>query len=447
MAKKTRINWSKSPHFDVLVNAVCDYNNHLRFCQANGAKPLSISKFWSINIKGNGQIRLPLRTLSGYIKKKNGSTSRRLGSQVGPKSEASKLRMQYAEQQQRKRQLEIDNIVNHLLGNQLCFFLPGPPMNAASVPLQRPIIEPQWPTDGGRQQREDEGERISRLNQQYKRMSIDFKSLPQRTLAEKREWQDRMARKLPHFCNNTIGGDKDFLDKELELLRQCGKTCGSAEVSYVAPQRGEMGLAGGARTLKRRAKLKRKIDHFQRIQTRQTLALKSGVGRPALMVSVDYLLKRFDQGLIDSGLQPSNLRHQLREYNYIRSQELKEKVAAGDGTSEDASEDDGLVGVKDFDISAEESALLRGEILNEMVLEGDDVSYDDGDSGLERQTLEQMVSEGDDVSYVDVELGNRQERRWALDQTVFEGDGGACYDDVDSGNSWGRRWILDHNIA
>jgi hypothetical protein len=354
--------------------------------------------------------------------------------------------MQYGAQQQRKMQVEIDNIVNQLLGNQWCFFLPNPPMNAAGVPLQLPTIEPQ-PAEGRRQQQqEDDKERVSRLNQQYKRMSIDFKSLPCRTLAEKRDWQVRMASKLPHFCNTTIGGDKDFLDKELELLRQCGKTCGSAEVGYIAPQRGEMGLAGGARTLKRRAKLEKKIDHFKRIQTRQTLALQSGVGRPALMVAADYLLKRFDQGLVDSGLQPSDLRHRLREYNYIRSKELKEKGNdTGDGTSDDASDDDDL-GVKDLDISVEESALLRREILNEMVLEGDDVSYDDVD--LERQKLDQMVWEGDDVSYVvDVDPGDRQERRWALDQTLLEGGNGVSYDDVDSGNSWGRRWTLDHNIA
>ena len=445
MAKKTRINWAKNPHFGVLVTAVCDYNSHCRFCQANGVKPLSISKFWRNNIKGNGPIHLPLRTLSGYIKKKNASTRRRLGSQVGPKSEASRRRMQYGQEQQRKRQLEIDNIINQLLGNHL----PSPPpMNAAGVPLQLPTIEPQPEVEERQHQQEDNGGGVSRLNQQYKQMSIDFKNLPRRSPAEKREWQYQMATKLPRLCD-IVGGDKDFLDKEIELLRQCGSTFGSAEVFYVAPQRNEIGQAGGIRTMNRRAKLERKIDHFQRIQTRQTLVLRSGVGRPALMVAADYLLKRFDQDLVGNGLQPSDLRQRLREYNHLRSEELKKMNNDQDVSSEDASYDSNDLGVKELDISVEESALLRREILDEMVLEDDDVSYDDVDLP-QRQTLDQMVLEGDDTSYVDIDSSGTHKYKsrwqWPLHQTVLEGSDGS-YVGVDSGNMWERRWALDSNTA
>ena len=50
----------------------------------------------------------------------------------------------------------------------------------------------------------------------------------------------------------------------------------------------------------------------------------SGAGRPALMITLDVLLKKYDEELEQLGLSPSELRGQLREANDNRREDLRQ---------------------------------------------------------------------------------------------------------------------------
>ena len=84
-------------------------------------------------------------------------------------------------------------------------------------------------------------------------------------------------------------------------------------------------VASKAKTVKRRSRMEAKLRLFKLIQVRRSLSmLNSGVGRPALMVTLNVLLKKYDEELDQLGLEPSGLRGQLREANDCRRNDLRE---------------------------------------------------------------------------------------------------------------------------
>jgi hypothetical protein len=119
---------------------------------------------------------------------------------------------------------------------------------------------------------------------------------------------------LPEICR-LIGyrNDSAFLKEEIDLMDRCFDTFGSAEVFYREPRFTDEDEDNA----KRRARLERKIQEFQMVQTRHCMATThSAADIQPTLVAIDYLIGKLDDTLKRRGVPPSGLRWRLREFQY-----------------------------------------------------------------------------------------------------------------------------------
>ena len=183
----------------------------------------------------------------------------------------------------------------------------------------------------------------SRLQRQYQHMELDFTNKKRSPALKKYVYEYRKSI-LPQICA-MLGGDDNFLKKELEWVDTCHRTFGGSEVPYKYPSSKEEGDAGGDETQRRWDWMHRRVEQFKLTQTRHALAmLQSRVNRPTLNVAIDTLLRKYDEGLQGRGLEPSNLRWQLRESNYNAIEEMEKRreesqESNGEGNNKKTEED------------------------------------------------------------------------------------------------------------
>lgn len=127
--------------------------------------------------------------------------------------------------------------------------------------------------------------------------------------------------RLPQICRLMgYGEGSTFLKEEIDLMDRCFDTFGSAMVSYQEPENGED-------SDRRRAKLEAEIVEFQRVQTRHCLAaVHSASDINKLLVTLDYLLGKFDDKLERRGVERSSLQWRLREYQYLHKTDADREV-------------------------------------------------------------------------------------------------------------------------
>lgn len=285
--KKRRINYSISPHLELMTWAVHTFDACRNDKRATIVPP-SLKEFWIKYLMMKGI------SLSSFRKYACVDVSKRriLGSQVGPSPPEEKRRLLDERRARAIANQERSAMINHYdwINN-----------HHETTPVA-------W-------QQVDHQRQVSREQESYQRMRIHYNESPPKTAKEKWRMRQCLEEKLPWMCS-MIGGDGDFLSVELDLMKRCHDTFGSAEVPYCPPDLdGERGEKGKAKTDRRRNEMNRGIERFQLVQTRHTLALlHGGTSRPKLLATLDLLLKFYDEDLMSRNLEPTDLRQRLREH-------------------------------------------------------------------------------------------------------------------------------------
>jgi hypothetical protein len=206
-------------------------------------------------------------------------------------------------------------------------------------------------------------ERESREQSQYRRMQCNFERFYS-SPAEKRLQLDYWKHQgIPMYCR-MVGGSEAWMEAEINLLEECRETSGPHEVYYKGPVLKnkpsliwlkESSDAGKAATIKRRGRMSVKIKEYSLLQTRHALRMKErgGPATPALLFALDHLLKWYDDGLQSKGLEPSDLRHHLREDNYLQRKYLDKEAKGKEARGKTHSQVSGLK-IPDLNILPEE---------------------------------------------------------------------------------------------
>ena len=404
--KAKRRNWSKSPDLEIMKEAVEAFD---LYRLENPKENILVTDYWKINLEG----KIPFNTFRTYT---YGDASKRtlVGTQVGPRDKLAKL---IERERKKKAKLEKAKQIQELaaLGSYYRW-LAGMRQN-----LSQAQIDNQQESRFLQQQ-----EKLSRDQRLYQRLSLN-KHIP-RTPAEKKQQFERCKRVLPRQCA-TILANGAFLEEELGLLMRCYSTFGFAQVPYMGPTIDEtIGTVDSkAKTVKRRSRMEAKLRLFKLIQVRRSLSmLNSGAGRPALMVTLDVLLKKYDEELDQLGLEPSGLRGQLREANDNRRNDLKEmrrqakwaaRTIIEDEIEEGSEDEDSTVAsVDDLGISIEQRNASCQQIRAEMGEE--EAVLADGEfnlKGLHHIQVKMDPEEADPADDVsEEEIGSEEEdNAWA----------------------------------
>ena len=161
-------------------------------------------------------------------------------------------------------------------------------------------------------------------------------------------------------------------------MRECDNTFGPHAVRYRGPKlpkdpahvrSWETSEKGRIATAKRKNRTRNAIRRYRLVQTRHALAMqKSGkVVTVSLLVALDHLLERYDEGLQLEGLEPSDLRLRLWESNYRRHRkpttETENKARQGRKPEADSHT------VGDIGFSAEERGAFCREMASKIVEE------------------------------------------------------------------------------
>ena len=200
---------------------------------------------------------------------------------------------------------------------------------------------------------------------------------------------------IPMYCR-MVGGGEAWMEAEFNLLEECKNTSGPHEVYYKGPVlKNEPSLiwlkesydAGKAATIKRRGRMHVKIKEYSLLQTRHTLRMKErgGPATPALLFALDHLLKWYDDGLQSKGLEPSNLRHHLREYNSLQRKYLYKEAKGKEARGKTRSQVSGLK-IPDLNISPEERVTFCQQMRVEISKEKNDVGLGGRRSVVVRNT-------------------------------------------------------------
>ena len=266
--------------------------------------------------------KIPLKTFYWYARNDDKSKRRRIGGQAGrPSQNTAKYHpaVTTAVNNSKKKVSSIES-VNVVLEKTASSNLDKAKAKQDCVILGNHY---QWLIDIGKisepasQERvyQKEGEAQSRLERQYLRMQCNF-GPGERTVVQKKTERDWWRINLPRYCA-MIGGGEEFLREELIWLSKCSQTFGSSEVIYEGPSLNEDGEAGGKRSQKRWRRMSALIKLFRQVQTRHALSmLNSTISCSKLLVALDFMLEKYDDGLMAKGMQPSDLRWRLRETNY-----------------------------------------------------------------------------------------------------------------------------------
>ena len=208
---------------------------------------------------------------------------------------------------------------------------------------------------------------------------------------------------LPKYCA-TIGADNEFLEEEIDLCEQCYNSFGSAKVDYIPPSmKHENGDPCKSDTKRRRQKIEEGIKLFHLVQTRQAMSmLDGGAGRrwQAMLVALDNLLEKYDKGLEAQGLEPSDLRGQLREVNEQRQADLNNMENTNRARIMSGQKSSNELRVIDLKVPEEERYAFCRQVRAEIGAEEDDLMADHSDLrqkvlGCIREVLAVMHTESD----------------------------------------------------
>jgi len=421
--KTKRKNWSKSPDLETMTEAVEVFD---LYRLGKPKENILISDYWKKHLKG----KIPFNTFRTYASVDIFKRTP-LGTQVGPRSNKAKLADRAWKDQLKRAKEKQESLV---LGSHYRW-LAGMRLN-----LSQAQKDYQLESEHLQQQ-----ENLSQDQMMYQRLSLD-RHVP-RTPAEKK-WQYELCKHvLPRHCA-TIGANGDFLKEELWLLSQCYKTFGFAQVSYKGPTIDEtVGHNDGkAETVARRMKMKSELRAFKLIQVRHSLTmLNSGAGRPALMITLDVLLKKYDEELEQLGLSPSELRGQLREANDNRREDLRQMRNNGKRMSMNLTgKEDPVPNIEELDISSQQRMAacrkIRAEIGQEEAALTDEGFVSKG-LNASHQIQAEMGTEGDkladddsDEEYVELNFSPASHQTQA--DMGPEGDKLADDDSDEEGASW-----------
>ena len=112
------------------------------------------------------------------------------------------------------------------------------------------------------------------------------------------------------------GASAEWLEEEMQLMRECKETFGPHAVHYQGPKlpkdracmlHREISDKGSAATTRRRARTRKAIRRYRLVQARHALAMqKSGKAvTVSLLVTLDFLIEQYDKALQAEGLAPS----------------------------------------------------------------------------------------------------------------------------------------------
>ena len=200
---------------------------------------------------------------------------------------------------------------------------------------------------------------FSRSRKFYKELN-NLESPPkrERTPAQKQYEKEQIIMLLPRVCL-CMGADENFLRTELDFVERCFRSYGANEQPYHGPGMNDTPL--GKTTKNRRNKMTKGLGIFELTQTRRALSmLVAGAGRREILVAIDYLLRKYDQGLVTQGLQPSGLRSKVHETNHFLLKDLKNKKRK---KSQIESED---WETKDSELTPEDVNKFRSRVVSEI---------------------------------------------------------------------------------
>ena len=173
---------------------------------------------------------------------------------------------------------------------------------------------------------QDRQEELERQRMRYRFMhpvGCNFERV-HRTPADKEYFQQWWNRELPAICK-WLRSTPSYLRTELDWVKKCHRTFGSAEVYYEGPGPGKSGKSGN-----RRNRMKRRCERFKRVQLRRALyMLKAGKNILGLVAMLDNLIERYDNELVAQGLHPSDLRDHLRVCNMSRVWDQQKQTEKG----------------------------------------------------------------------------------------------------------------------
>lgn len=136
----------------------------------------------------------------------------------------------------------------------------------------------------------------------------------------KRKWNKHWRNVLPRICA-LKHCDNDYLQLELDYLKECEETRGHCDVLYIGPDPYEP----YAMTLKRRYWMRLKVERFNLVQVRHSLDMVSP-GLTKLLYSIDHLLWKLDVEYRKLGYdEPTGLRWEVRKINNERIKNKKQK--------------------------------------------------------------------------------------------------------------------------
>ena len=220
----------------------------------------------------------------------------------------------------------------------------------------------------------------SRDQKQYRQMHCGFELFhrsPEEKQFQLNYWRHQG---LPAYCS-MVGASKAWMEAERKLLEECAKTCGPAEVHYMGPELNnatslmrlqESSNDGKATTAERRETMGARLKKHRWTQTRHALAMKEPGGpvTPALLVALDHLLERYDEGLRRRGFKPSDLRSRLRQHNVRQQRNPGEP--GGNGLAQKMRSTASYPEVPDIEVSPEERVAfcreMRAEMSNEKTM-------------------------------------------------------------------------------
>ena len=117
----------------------------------------------------------------------------------------------------------------------------------------------------------------------------------ERTPAQKAYEKKLLLKVVPRICF-VMGADENFVRNEIDLIERCHRTYGIMEQPYRGP--GINDTPYGKTTKNRLRLMTRGLGIFELVQTRRALSmLNAGAGRREILVAIDYLLRKYDQGL------------------------------------------------------------------------------------------------------------------------------------------------------
>ena len=189
------------------------------------------------------------------------------------------------------------------------------------------------------------------------------------------------------------------------MIRDYDNTFGPHAVRYRGPKLSkdqahvrswETSDAGRAATARRRNRTRNAIRRYRLVQARHALAMqKSGTAvTVSLLVALDHLLERYDEGLQSEGLEPSNLHLRLWESHRKLATKTDNKVRQGRKPEADSPK------VGDIGFSAEERGAFCREMASKIVEEEMLLEYLSEESSEREQIsgINSDCSHGSDVS-------------------------------------------------